>query len=352
MNIKRFQYILALLAFLFTISACDDGPDNPDIYQSEGVFVLSEGNFGWNNASLSLYNPDSAQVQNNLFYLANGAPLGDVAQSMTIHDNQAYIAVNGSGKVYVIDPETYLFTGKITGLSSPRYIAISGNGKGYISDLYAPEIVVFSPDSLKILHRINLHHSSEQLLVVDDYLFAASWSYDSLLFKIDSETDEVIDSLVVGFQPNSMQLDANGKIWLLCDGGYPGIPGGKQYPCLTQVDPESMSILRQLRFSSLESSPVELQKNPAGDSLFYLDHGLFGFGIEENNLPLEPRIAANEHTWYALGVDPQNGEFYLGDAVSYVQPGYCYRYSSDYQLIDSFMVGINPGFFCFPVLQP
>lgn len=351
MKIKAIQYFFIMLGLLLTAASCDDGPENPDIFPSKGVFILSEGNFSWNNSSLSLYNPDSASVQNNIFYLANEAPLGDVAQSMTIYGDQAFIAVNGSGKIYVIDTETFTYKGKITGLSSPRYIAIAENGKAYISDLYAKEILVFSPDSLQTLKRINLNHSSEQLLLWNDFLFSASWSYDSLLFKIDTNTDEVIDSVVVGFQPNSMQLDANGKIWLLCDGGYPGIPGGKQFPCLTQVDPETMSILRRLQFSSLESSPVELQRNPVGDTLYYLNQGLYAFGITQEYLPLLAKIPSDEHNWYALGVDPHQGDLYLGDAVSYVQPGYCYRYTSDYQLLDSFMVGINPGFFCFPATQ-
>lgn len=337
-----------LLALLVPFFSCQGDEPIPSIQTDKSVFILNEGNYSWNNASLSVYDADSMRVQHSVFLTVNQAPLGDVAQSLIFFEDEAFIAINGSNKVYVIDSESYQFKGKITGLTSPRYITILNSSKGYISDLYSNEISVFSPEDYTLTGSISLHHSSEQMLLKDDFLYVLSWSYDSLLFKIDTQSDEVIDSLVVGFQPNSMQLDKDGKLWILYDGGYSGIPGGQKYPGLVRVNPGTFEMEARFSFPDIQSSPIELHLNPEGDILYFIEDDLFAMSIYAAALPASPVISRDLHqVWYAIGVSPVSGDIYMADAVSYAQPGYCYRYSSEYQLLDSFQTGINPGFFAF-----
>ena len=92
-------------AFLFScllalvMSACgpkDPLPNHDDAIVGKGVFVINEGNFGYANASLTFYNPAEDTVANNLFYRVNGAPIGDVGQSLALIDDKLYIVVNNS----------------------------------------------------------------------------------------------------------------------------------------------------------------------------------------------------------------------------------------------------------------
>ena len=53
------------------------------------LFITNEGNFQYGNATLSYYDPATKKVENEVFYRANAMKLGDVAQSMCIHDNKA-----------------------------------------------------------------------------------------------------------------------------------------------------------------------------------------------------------------------------------------------------------------------
>ena len=133
-----------------------------------GLFIVSEGNFTWDNASLSFYDPATGRVENEIFLRANGMKLGDVAQSMTLHEGCGYVVVNNSGAVYVIDPATFRLTGIIEGVVSPRYIHFPDNDptKAYLTDLYDARITVVDTSTNRIRGRIDMngHRSTEQMV--------------------------------------------------------------------------------------------------------------------------------------------------------------------------------------------
>ncbi len=67
------------------------------------AYVLNEGTWGSNNASLSRVNLATGAIDNNVFSSANGRGLGDVAQDVVVNDGKAYIAVSFSNTVEVVN---------------------------------------------------------------------------------------------------------------------------------------------------------------------------------------------------------------------------------------------------------
>lgn len=212
----------------FCCACMDYGPlhEEPFAQSQRGVFITCEGNFGWDNASLSFYDPAARSVENEIFIRANGMKLGDVAQSMTLHKGRGYVVVNNSGAVYVIDPATFRVTGVIEGVVSPRYIHFPNDTTAYITDLYDPRITVVDSRSNRIRGRIpmNGHKSTEQMVQWGDEVFVNCWSYDDKILVVDAARETLVDSIEVGPQPSSLVLDRFGKLWTVTDGRTAGIP--------------------------------------------------------------------------------------------------------------------------------
>jgi DNA-binding beta-propeller fold protein YncE len=329
------------------------------INNQRGVFVVNEGNFMYDNASLSYYLIDSMKVLNNLFERVNGLPLGDVAHSMTIHNGFGYIVINNSGKIYVIDIHTFKIIGKITGLVSPRYIHFLSDTKAYITDLYAKSITIVNPQTYQITGSISVdnheasfyQHPTEQLVQIGKNVFVTCWSYDNKILVIDSERDVVTDSIEVISQPKSMVVDRNNKLWVLSDGGAEGNPFAYERSGLTCIDPETMEIERVFRFD-MDDNPLSLCLNGSGDTLFLIKQHIWKMAVTSSRFPDNPFIMSpyqNEKTggFYSMIVDPVNSNVYVADAVDNIQQGRVYRYSAAGAPIDTFPVGIIPGSFCF-----
>ncbi len=325
---------------------------------SSGVFVINEGNFMYDNASLSFYQPDSLKVYNSVFADANGAPLGDVAQSMKIRDSLGYITLNNSGKIYVINTNTFEYSGKITGLTSPRHIHFISETKAYITDLYSKSITIVNPLTLEVTGEINVNnnhpdfaqHSTEQMIRYGKFLFVNCWSYDDKILIIDTESDNWVDSISVPIQPRAMVMDKNETIWLLTDGGFAGNPFGHEAPTLVQIDPQLREI-NSIQEFSLSTSPADLAINNTGDTLYFINGDVYRQSIYNNSNPelfvASPYQGAYDRGFAALGIDPENGDIYIADAIDNIQRGAVYRYRPNGTALDTFKVGIIPTAFSF-----
>lgn len=315
-----------------------------------GLFIVNEGNFQYSNASLSYYDPASNEVQNEIFLRANGFKLGDMAQSMTVRGNTGWVVVNNSHVVFAINADTFNEVGRIEGLTSPRYLHFVSDTKAYISQLWENRIFIVNPTKYEITGYITVpgmdavSGSTEQMVQYGKYVFCNCWSYQSRILKIDTETDEVVESLEVGVQPTSLVLDAYGKLWTITDGGYDGNPFGYENPALVKIDAETFTIEQKWDFK-LGDTPGEIHINGNRTMLYWLNDDVWCMDVKASHLPSLPFIATRGAIYYGLTVSPYNGDVYVADAVDYQQPGRIYRYDNDGQLIDDFYVGVTPGDF-------
>ncbi len=351
------HYPLLIIIFLVFFSSCmkdDLAPITQFNTSHDGVLIPCEGNFMYGNASLSYYDKNTKTVENQVFYRANGIPIGDVLQSVTIIDSLAYLVVNNSGKIYVVNKNTFQYVNKITGLVSPRYMRFITPSKAYVSDMYAKNIYVVNPQTCMVDNTIDIdegtgnfyRHSSEQMIVYDTLVFVNSWSYDDKVLVINAKTDELVSKIEVLKQPHRMVIDRNGKIWVLCDGGY----AGSDYsgvPGLVKIDAATRTVEHIFEFP-VGDYPSEIALNGNGDTIYYCNNHIYRFPVDSEDITGDVFFEnPGGRLYYGLGVDPVNSEVYVADAIDYMQSGVVYRLNAAGEQIDKFTVGIIPNGFCF-----
>ena len=369
---KRNLFLLLALATLL-FSCKPDQPANPGtITIGSGMFVLNEGNFQFANSSLTFYDIEADTVVNDLFYKVNNAPLGDVAESMALVDGKLYIVVNNSKYIYKVDANTIVCDTtkpyKLGGFYSPREIFFVAPDKAYVTDIVGTNIWIINPLEMKHTGTIAMGNTTEKMLRVGNELFVSNWSYyytdayshDSYhtVQVVDLNNDVKVADIEVGKEPNTMVVDKNGHVWVLCEGrswdeeyDEEGMPYGEN-PTLWEIDPMLRTAELRYEFVGPDEDDDEikgvastLRANPAGDQFYMIyNNEVRRFDLATLSLSETFRIVPEpQGLFYNMVVEPRTGELYIADAKNYMKNGTVYRYTSDGLLLASFEAGIIPS---------
>jgi YVTN family beta-propeller protein len=340
---------ITLIVLVFLSGSCEKKSPDQDVNSivshltGDGVFIINEGNFLAGNGTLSFYSYSTKEIYNDIFSLANGRPLGDVSYSMVVSGTTGYIVVNNSGKVEVVDKSTMQSLKTIEGLNSPRKILLLNSSKAYISSLYSNSLAILDLKSNSVSGSLNIRRSSESMVLFGNKVFISSWYNGQDIMVVDPTTDKVIDSIAVGSEPETMVLDKNNKLWVLCSADY----SGNYFAELVVINTSSDKIEKQFPFSSLSLHPSCLQINRTKDTIYYVNNDLWRMSILSSALPDKPFRFANGRQIYKLGVDQRNGRIFYTDAVDYQQKGYVLQTNPNGVPVDSCQTDIIPGSFCF-----
>lgn len=340
------KFIIALLLGSILFSCRKDvppvGTDEIIIIGNRGVYITNEGNFMFGNATVSYYDITNNSSVEDLYEPANSIPLGDVCQSMCFFNNKAYIVVNNSGQVSVVNPETFEETTVITGFTSPRYFLPVSNNKAYVTDLYSNAVSVVDLSTNSVTGNIPCYGWTEKLVLSYGKAFVTNPQKD-YLYVINTANDEISDSILIVRGAGSIAEDKNGKLWVLCSGNS----SASVYAALIRINPINNAVEQTFTFGSLSDSPGKLCFNGSNDTLYFLNNGVYQMEISSFTLPTQALIAEGSMNFYGLGIDPDNGTVYVSDAIDYVQRGVILRYHPNGSFINSFLAGIIPGEFYF-----
>jgi len=336
--------LMVILLTLLTVSCTrKEESSHPSFPAGNGVLLVNEGNFMGGNGSISFFSYDSAKIYNDLFSSINGRPLGDVPNSAGIIGDKAYIVVNNSGKVEVIKKSTFQSLATIKGLVSPRNIEFVSASKAYVTSMYTDSLIILDLVSNSISGYINLRRTSESIVIAGEKAFVANWVDGHEIMVVNTAADAVIDSVEVGVEPESMVVDRDNMVWVLCNGGWMR----ENFAELDGINSSTLSIDRHYVFPTIQESPTCLRIDGAGDNLYFLDGGVRKMSISAASIPETPMISESGHVFYKIGVDPYTNDLFVTDAIDYQQKGYLLFYGQDGTLLQTLQADIIPGYMCF-----
>jgi DNA-binding beta-propeller fold protein YncE len=339
------SFITILLFILILGIGCkdDDTPERDAVaieIGSEHVLIANQGNFGWGEGTLSVYDSKEKEVSNDLYKKKNDESLGNVFQSTAEADDRLFFVINNSGKIVVTDKKLAK-VGEITGLESPRYFYQVSENKAYVTDLYFKAISVVDLTTYAITRWIYTDSWIEKG-VLKDSIFWCIAPDEEKVFSINVNEDRVVDEFAVGSRADGIVLDKDDYVRVLTTGQPAGIPA-----IISVVDVGGEN---KLLSSFLSGIPNGLVYNEDQHMFYYLkDNEIWRCEGDLQNGRSSLWVTLSEGSvLYSIGIDPESKDIYVSDVKDFVSKSTIYRYSSEGVLLDDFSAGIITGDFFFP----
>lgn len=352
---QRFLYPLLGLALL---CSCEKKDNNGDLFGKpldestySGLYLLSEGSWGGNNARLDYLDFASGTMLADIYTVQNPGvvlSLGSTANDLQQHDDRLYAVLNGSDKVEVMDLDGHTL-GHVD-VPQPRTIAFAGQ-YGYVTS-YAGggTLVRFDLNTLTADASITVGPEPEGICESNGklYIAMAGWSqapdYADDVAVVSIADFKVIDRIHSRINLKYIAADTDGYIWVTSVGNYGDIPSA-----LCRIDP----VGGRCQETGIAATRFAI----AGDKVYYYNAAwdnasssyIVDYGtIDRRTLaPGKPFINDSTETTvsnaYGLCVNAETGHVFLSDSKGYDVEGELRVYDSDGVLQSKVSTGICPA---------
>lgn len=318
-----------------------------------GVFVLNEGGAGSGNASVSFLGGNPVTVQNNIYQTANPTleSLGDTAQSMSFNGQNAYIVLNVSNTVKVMDRYSLEHIATVSeGLNNPRYMAFAA-GKAFITNWGSGTnsdddyLAVLNLETNSVESTISLGEGVERIFNINEKLYVlhqGGYGQGTTVSVVDPLAGELLDTIVVGDVPNSA-LYEGGFLYILC-GGNPIWSGNPTEGSLHKIDLSTDEVIDSYTLTGL--NPANLESTGTGEIFFSSEAGVYSATLDEMGADAQLLFSLEDQGVYGFyGMDLIDGDLFVADAGNYVSEGNAYVFSTEGTQLDVFQVGVIPNGF-------
>lgn len=350
MQLKHLFFPFIFGLFLVSCGTDDDTsqlPENGPTTFDSGIFVLNEGNFGQGNTSVTHIDQQTGMVNHYIFEAVNEIPLGDTATDMAFSGDHAFVVINVSNTIEVVNRNTFKSVATIdNNLNNPRKIAfLEGNlyvtnwGEG--GDATDDYVAVFNTQNFELLTTISVEEGPEDIISTNGRIYVAhagGWSFNNKVSVITgTEVHKVIE---VGQVPNSLAA-VNGNLWVASAGlpDYAGETAGS----ISRINLSTLEVEKEYIFSEAGQHPANLTLY--NDRIYYTLGGeVFSFSTQEDVLPTISDFTIEEVA-YLYGFRIHNGKVYATSAnPDFTGNGKLYVYdAAGGILLEQYETGINPN---------
>ncbi len=345
-----FIYFFSLIIVIISCRRGDFGEVRPNHplpqFSSDGVWIANEGLFGFGNGEISFIDMTKKQIFNGMFSAANGITPGDIPFHLLVDDELILLSVNNSERVWIVSYYDFSVQHNIPQIISPRYIEKVAHKKYAVSSFANDSLYFIDMTSgLPVVSPMYTGKSTESLIMHGNFLYAANWSayggdFDNTTVQLINPFTQTIEKQIqVGKEPNSMAIDKDGNLWVLCSGGYMN----EEKPRLCVVSTLSNSVIREYEFSDISQSPFSLSISADGDIVYFINEHIYRMYIYDLALPGTEFIRADGGNLYSLNASMYSNMLFVSDAGNYQLPGSVFIYDAWGNLLQQYTAGIIPG---------
>jgi hypothetical protein len=355
------SWVLLLLAVITCFSSCRNDedliipPTQTIVTPGEegpvkGFFLLNEANMGSNKASLDYFDYESGTYFKNIYPTRNPGvvkELGDVGNDIKIYGNKLYAVINCSHLVEVMDATTARHVAVVS-IPNCRYLAFD-KGYAYVSSYAGPVkvdpnarlgyVAKVDTATLQVVDSCIVGYQPEEMVIRDNKLYVANSggyrvpNYDNTVSVIDLDHFKEIKKITVAINLHRMKLDRYGNLWVSSRGDYYNTRS-KTYIIDTKTDlvTDVLHLLPNsnmtLRGDSLYVYSAEWSYITNANTVSYAIVNTKTKKVVKRNF-ITDGTDKKIKIPYGIAVHPETGDIFVTDAKDYVTPGTLYCFSPD-----------------------
>lgn len=344
---KKFRFLLPFVVMMTGMASCkkdDVKTETPKV--TTGVYVLNEGLLNTILSTLTYYDFGTNKATTDYYANVNGSDMGDTGNDLLIYGGKMYIVVNESSYVGITDVSTAKTIKNIpfkngTVSRKPRYAV--GYKNMVLVSAWDNSVSVIDTATLEITRTITVGLNPEQMVISGDKLYVANSGgltfpdLDSTISVVSLTSFTELQKIKVGVNPTCMAADSANNIYVGCMGNYGAIG-----PKLVKVSTISNTVVK--------SVDTAVGKIRYFDGYLYATGGYLGSpNVRKLNLTDFSQVSANFVTddtkiitAYALNIDINSGDVWVGDAKGYQAAGEVFCFGQDGRKKRNFSV--TPGY--------
>ena len=262
----------------------------------------------------------------------NAVTAGLYTNQVRIRKDKMFIVNSGYNAIQVVDVNTLTTVDSInvgTG-TNPYYMDFVNDSIAVVSLLFTNQIAVVNVNTGQVVTTVSTGNGPEGIKYVNGKVYVANSGYNGqgydpgTLTVIDATSWQVVDTISVGLNPQFIDVDANGQLYVACTGDYVSVSGE-----LTIVDTATDTVLARI---SLDGFVTSLDYANNRVYLATYGGGVFVFNVEGDSL-------------YSNVLPGGPGVLVDSDGIAYITDfgkDSLYVYDANFQLLYAFEVGDGP----------
>ena len=348
---------LCSLMLGMSMSGCSDS-DEPEIIidpVEKPNYILNEGHWGANNASISMFNhPTFGIVQEDAYLKNNGKQMGDVANAMMEEDENIYVLLNGSKYVARLDimvkeQARYTFP---DGEGEPRCMEVEDD-YAYVTQ-YGGQVTKLNIKDMSLAGTFKGGDNLEGVVEKDGKLYVSNsyavdgsnnWVYNNEVFIVNAKTMTLEKTIKVVENPTKI-YEIDDKVYLISNGNYYDVPGALQV--IDTKAGTSDKILNDVAKITEGHNGLIYGIRSTYDENWNSINSFFTYNpkngqVSETSFLKDAPSELSSTAIYLLEVDENTGFIYVG-TTDYQNTGTIYTFDKNGKLFQTFdSGGVNPS---------